>query len=1176
MVVSEATTKDRRRSSVSPIRERVRGKPRQEWLVAVGQGHSPARTLKRESRGRRNSKSPRTKKFDSARLSFGGLEQDRKPNRSLSPPQASGDGAPPPRSSRLRKKRPSLSPSSAASPKRHTRSAIATSPMVAAGDNNNVIPAQAGDTTAELSGSSLGRGRRDGVGGSPYQRPPALEPTSSLPTSASNTVAGNGPRTDWLSAAVARRAAGHGSNRNGGHVGGSGGSGADATRTTSDRSGAENGGGEAPGLAAVEGDSGRDAKLSSLLLLSPGKEYWTGRLAAESRRDAESPRAAPGRCLSRLNNNDDDALGIDGTDLSSTPTSPAIVTEPNDDKSRGPSTGRRQPQQGDTAEAPPGGSPPGKEYLSFTVGKRGAPLSPSGSTASSSVWSTQAFTSPGCGGRGGGGMASLGGGNGRADLSPWRSSLPKGEAWSPPSPRSASSSLSPARGEQWLRGFSPGEAPRPGSTAAVAAFLRAARRDGGALPPSPSLGGDGGRGCDSASSARFSPGKGSLGVGVEGRSRSASPPRRKEALDSRVTSASGDSSVGTGKLVASGRFTSPSSLPVVEADTGDGDEGDCVVIEDADCPERTTAAPLSSCKSDSPERTGEDTANDDGCTDGGGGGGDATTGVAPSVLFKKEEAGRESAGEDVSGGAAWPEVEDFEETGEETLLSPVEAGTGGEDLLSPSARPSPLRPQLYSPFPHEPSPSTGQDHLESFAVAEEVATEQSSSSAAPPVAMLGAEAKAQAEAEVEDEASTESSSSSAASQAATLGSSAAGTAEVEAATEAETGESRPPLHGNGKGFRWHAPPGVHIVETTPTAAASTIPSSTFSATTIPASPATATSAATASASDVSGGSGSGSGDSSKSREDSVGTSDGIPAGAVPTPRASYQGYGTGAAPGEAKLRVCTPKGDGGASDLSLWVTLRNVEEEEEERDVKVAGGGARGPFLSLSPVTAGHLKDSIGCGRLSSSSAGSLDGAAARQSVTPDHSEGCITGGRLSSSSAGSLGGAAKRESVTAAHPKDSIAGGRLSSASAGSLGGAVTRESEGAVKSEEEGELMEGGDGSVGVLSSNEDVGTDIDESFSDTAPRLPASGVDADQDHTGGGKGPGAGNSTRIAVATVSAATGKTGPGEGPTSSVVDWCEVGPVPVDAGGIEGLWRSLLQAFCGLLNFCHPHQGIRS
>lgn len=73
MEVGDASSKDRRRSSVSPMRERARRKPRQDWLVTVGQGRSPARTLRRESKGRRDSKSPR--KFDSARLSFGGLEQ---------------------------------------------------------------------------------------------------------------------------------------------------------------------------------------------------------------------------------------------------------------------------------------------------------------------------------------------------------------------------------------------------------------------------------------------------------------------------------------------------------------------------------------------------------------------------------------------------------------------------------------------------------------------------------------------------------------------------------------------------------------------------------------------------------------------------------------------------------------------------------------------------------------------------------------------------------------------------------------------------------------------------------------------------------------------------------------------------------------------------------------------
>lgn len=85
MVVSESPSKEGgggrvspgRQSSVSPTRQRAsRLKPRQDWLVAVGQGHSPARTLRRESKDhRRKSKSSRPKKFDSARLSFGGLEQ---------------------------------------------------------------------------------------------------------------------------------------------------------------------------------------------------------------------------------------------------------------------------------------------------------------------------------------------------------------------------------------------------------------------------------------------------------------------------------------------------------------------------------------------------------------------------------------------------------------------------------------------------------------------------------------------------------------------------------------------------------------------------------------------------------------------------------------------------------------------------------------------------------------------------------------------------------------------------------------------------------------------------------------------------------------------------------------------------------------------------------------------
>lgn len=294
--------------------------------------------------------------------------------------------------------------------------------------------------------------------------------------------------------------------------------------------------------AATEEDGGRDAKLSSLLLLSPGKEYWAGRLAAQARRDSESPRPAPGRHKSRLNNNRNNALGEE-TDASSSPLGDAVTLSPvggstgsnsNDDA---PSPGvRRRPQMEDIAAAP-GDSPAAgrkKGYFSFTVGKRGTPLSPSGSTASSSVWSTQAFTSPrgAAGGGGGGATSSPRGGKGRVDLSPWRPAPQKGEAWSPSSPlSSASASLSPAKGGQWRRAISPGGAPRFGSAAAIAASLQAAKRDGGALYPAPSpAGGGGGRDFSTASSSRFSPGKESVGVGSEARSWSASPPRNKVRL----------------------------------------------------------------------------------------------------------------------------------------------------------------------------------------------------------------------------------------------------------------------------------------------------------------------------------------------------------------------------------------------------------------------------------------------------------------------------------------------------------------------------------------------------------------------------------------------------------------------------------------------------------------------
>lgn len=74
MVVSGATSREPG-GSWSPA-DRARRKPRQEWLVAIGQGRSPARTLRRESKGSsKNRRSSGRKKFDKARLSFGGLEK---------------------------------------------------------------------------------------------------------------------------------------------------------------------------------------------------------------------------------------------------------------------------------------------------------------------------------------------------------------------------------------------------------------------------------------------------------------------------------------------------------------------------------------------------------------------------------------------------------------------------------------------------------------------------------------------------------------------------------------------------------------------------------------------------------------------------------------------------------------------------------------------------------------------------------------------------------------------------------------------------------------------------------------------------------------------------------------------------------------------------------------------
>lgn len=66
---------ERRLSSVSPTRDRGRRKPRQEWLVAVGQGRDPASTRNMEAGSCSNSPAGRKKKFDVDSLSFTGLER---------------------------------------------------------------------------------------------------------------------------------------------------------------------------------------------------------------------------------------------------------------------------------------------------------------------------------------------------------------------------------------------------------------------------------------------------------------------------------------------------------------------------------------------------------------------------------------------------------------------------------------------------------------------------------------------------------------------------------------------------------------------------------------------------------------------------------------------------------------------------------------------------------------------------------------------------------------------------------------------------------------------------------------------------------------------------------------------------------------------------------------------
>lgn len=301
--------------------------------------------------------------------------------------------------------------------------------------------------------------------------------------------------------------------------------------------------------AGVAGE--RDAKLSSVLALSPGKEYWAGRIAGRGPRGSTSPPTASvfahnSREMTKKKKNDNTLGGIGGGGSGDVTAAAAAASSP--EESSAPSSfspvrvelnsgcapsrglvGRQQHQYQAEEEASGRGSAgvfsvgssagPSrrKDYWSFTAGKRGAPLSPGGAgagggSATSSVWSTQqAFGSPGgmslmAGSLGGGGRGS------RLDPSSWRP-LQLGEARSPSSPLSLS--LSPARGHR-RRGISPAGRRIALEENAAVDGLPAARWSGRVSSPkfSPTSGGGSSFGTPSF---RFnSPGKASLGTSFGG------------------------------------------------------------------------------------------------------------------------------------------------------------------------------------------------------------------------------------------------------------------------------------------------------------------------------------------------------------------------------------------------------------------------------------------------------------------------------------------------------------------------------------------------------------------------------------------------------------------------------------------------------------------------------------
>lgn len=420
------------------------------------------------------------------------IPQDRPPSRSQSPPPTH-DGTPrscspvsvsPPR---LRKTRPSPVRNPPVSSRRRPSAA----PKAFPGGNEEdrtATPTAAAGSMGLLSGSPR---RGDGGGSSTLRRPLVLKPTSPQEARAA----------DWLPAAVS---------------GGAGGTGALKTATkNSSRSG---------GDAADAGGGGRDAKLNSLLVLSPGKDYWAGRLAEKGSRDSESPPAAA-RNGERRKNKNRAAFGVGGDKAAaSSPIrkevsdliSPARrgrnkALRPVESQEQQQRQQRRQDDGGSSVSLPASASARKKKgFLSVAGGKPATPLSPGRNTSRSGENS---------------------GGGERPNPVPSRA-LQSDEGWTPPSRQVASPSTvvswSPVKGQR-RPDFRPSSRPvvREDNTTVIAALSSAAETQGGGGLASLEYNPAGG---DSSFGRASSPAKSPLGVGFTGESRSASPKEKKSPL----------------------------------------------------------------------------------------------------------------------------------------------------------------------------------------------------------------------------------------------------------------------------------------------------------------------------------------------------------------------------------------------------------------------------------------------------------------------------------------------------------------------------------------------------------------------------------------------------------------------------------------------------------------------